>query len=182
LISILVCRLLGREEGFKRLSDILAPQLGNVAEIVHLADAGELTIGTKRNKLLDMANGEYCCFVDDDDTVAADYVSSIAEALKDSPDCAEMRGKIFWFNQWTEFRHSIRYCGWYANDGIFFRTPNHLNAIRTEICRDVRFPADKNAGEDVDFSKRVRRFLKTEGACSKNLYTYVPHLEKGPDA
>lgn len=176
LISILICRLVGRDESYNKLLSVLQPQIGTVAVIQELVDNGEMPIGEKRNTLLDMATGEYCCFIDDDDMVAENYVSAIANALSAKPDCAEIRGKIFWFNEWVEFRHSIRYCGWYTNDGIFFRTPNHLNAIRTEIACNTRFPDDSRGGEDAEYSKRIRKFLKTEGACPDILYMYVPHM------
>ena len=149
LISILVCMLKSREGSYREnLYPVLKKQIdtsnGN-AEIKEFCDNGELLIGTKRNSLLDLAAGEYCCFVDDDDMISADYVSEILSSIERNkyPDCVEIRGEIFWAKQWIEFRHSIKYCGWYTNDGIFFRTPNHLNPIRREIAQEVRF---KNMG------------------------------------
>jgi hypothetical protein len=174
LISILVCRLVGREELFNNLMRILRPQLKDIAEVIDFPDTGTIAVGEKRNRLLSMATGEYSCFVDDDDTVTDDYVSLITAALSEKPDCTELRGKIFYNNEWREFRHSIKYCGWYENEGIFYRTPNHLNAIRTDIAREVGFCATMSVGEDWDYSQRILPMLRTEGAINKPIYIYTP--------
>jgi glycosyltransferase involved in cell wall biosynthesis len=174
LISILICRLVGREEMFNNLMRMLRPQLGNIAEVVDFPDAGAMPIGEKRNRLLAMATGKYSCFVDDDDMISNNYVSLVVNALRNDPDCAELRGRILYNNEWRDFRHSIKYCGWYENEGIFYRTPNHLNAIRTDIAREAGFCATMSIGEDWDYSQRVLPMLKTEGAIEKAIYIYTP--------
>jgi len=56
------------------------------AELVLLEDAGGLPSGAKRNQLRDAARGDYLAFVDDDDSVADDYVEAIFDRLTDFPD------------------------------------------------------------------------------------------------
>lgn len=43
---------------------------------------GGLTIGEKRQALVDHASGDYICFVDDDDDVSNDYVASLLQACR----------------------------------------------------------------------------------------------------
>ena len=70
------------------------------------------------------------------------------------------------------FRHSIYFDGWYTKEGIHYRTPNHLSAVKREIALQVGF-VSKNVGEDHDYSKRLRPLLKKEVSVGeKPLYFY----------
>ena len=60
---------------------ITASNAQDIVEIITETDEGNLSVGTKRNKVLDRANGEYVCFIDDDDMVTPIYVSKIFIAL-----------------------------------------------------------------------------------------------------
>ena len=55
-----------------RMSDI---------ELLYLLDNKRRTVGAKRNALLDVARGEFISFIDDDDTVAPDYVRRVHDAI-----------------------------------------------------------------------------------------------------
>ena len=78
-LSILICSLEERKEEFlSRIISILTPQIkDNDVEIVILTDDGEMPIGTKRNLSLDVSNGKYVCFIDDDDIVSDKYVELV---------------------------------------------------------------------------------------------------------
>ena len=90
-LSILIPTLPQRFEMYEDLRDNLMEQMGQYAEQIELLTDDSLTdtIGTKRNRLLKEANGEYVCFIDDDDRVASSYVWNIMEALHAHPnvDC-----------------------------------------------------------------------------------------------
>lgn len=61
------------------------PHAGRVEVIVDV-DNGEATSGVKRQRLLRKAQGLYVAYVDDDDRVASDYVSSLLEGISQRPD------------------------------------------------------------------------------------------------
>ena len=174
-LSILICSLTSRNEKLVRLLDKFTEQLTNEVEVIHYIDNGEISIGAKRNELLEMASGEYCAFVDDDDMVSDDYVSKVLAAVESKPDCASLTGIIYFPNGASRmFDHSIEHDGWFTGqDGNFYRTPNHLNPIKTEVVKRFGFK-DMNSGEDFEFSNRIRWALHKEVKIPGEIYYYYP--------
>lgn len=135
-----------------------------------------LSIGEKRNTLLDMASGEYLCFFDDDDEPAKDYISTLLEAITHNPDCVSLRGIMTTNGLNPElFEHSLKYKEWKTtkNEIKYERYPNHLNCIKSEIAKQIPFP-NKNHGEDYDWSKKLHEsgLLKNEYYIDKVIYNY----------
>lgn len=175
ILSILICSLEDRKEKLNRLLKTLNDQKQKNVEILTNIDKGELSVGRKRNSLLSGAQGEYVSFVDDDDIVSPDYIETTLRALQSKPDCAMMWGLINWRGETKkQFIHSIQFAGWYeGSDGIFYRSPNHLNAVKKNIALKVPF-VEIDAGEDLDYSKRIRPYIKTEGEIDHPIYYYEP--------
>jgi len=174
-LSILVCSLESRADKLDRLMGALTPQLTTEVEVLTHVDSGEASIGKKRNELMEAALGDYVAYVDDDDMVSEDYVEKILTALDSDPDCASLTGIIYFANGRSAiFDHSIEHEEWKTGpDGIYYRTPNHLNAIRRSIASKVVFE-DLNFGEDKRFSDKVKPFLRTEVRISGEIYYYYP--------
>jgi len=167
LLSILICTLPDRAEGLEKLKKrIEACFDGKDFEIVIDSRDRSVPTGNKRNCLIDKACGEYCVFIDDDDDISDDYGSLIIEALESKPAVVGIQGIIHFIPPFRGvssglFIHSIEYLDWYSGfDGTYYRTPNHLNPVLTEIARDVRFNNFKWIGEDHDYSKRITKVLK----------------------
>lgn len=183
-MSILICSLVERDSLLKGLLISLERQITDDVEILVEKDNGEITIGEKRNILLERATGDYVVFVDDDDRVSNDYISKILKALSNSPDCCAIEGEITRMKRVRQrgrivrerctqkFIHSIQYDKWFKRDGIYYRCPNHLNPIRRELALQVKFLL-KNTGEDIDFSLRLRPFLRVEEYISGSIYFYA---------
>jgi len=175
ILSLLIPTLPKRKELFDRLLEDLKKQVGNKDNIEIASSPDEnLTIGEKRNILLQRASGKYCAFVDDDDCVCHNYIDLILDALKHSPDCCSLKGLITTdgFNAKT-FIHSIRYNNYFEKDGIYYRPPNHLNCIKTEIAKQFKFP-EKSFGEDTDWAMQICHsgLLKHEIWIEPVLYYY----------
>lgn len=142
-------------------------------------DDTRLSIGAKRNLLLNEARGEYVSFVDDDDTISSTYIQDIMEGLKSNPDCLSLRGVITWDGANPEiFEHSIKYNSYITHtlpvNGIKYeRYPNHLNVIKASIAKQFKFP-ELNHGEDTDWATQLRDsgLLKKEVYIDKVLYHY----------
>lgn len=187
-LSILICTVPARRELVERLlRDLWGQVLSRHLRIyqrsprmfeILVDDRVEPTVGEKRQSLLEKAHGHYTAFIDDDDGVAHDYIERLYKVLVDltaplTADCTSLVGVI------TEnggrpatFKHSIKYDGWYTKDGVHYRTPNHLNAIRRDLALQVGF-LPKNVGEDHDFSQRLRPLIKNEVSTGdKPLYYY----------
>jgi glycosyltransferase involved in cell wall biosynthesis len=180
ILSILTCTLHKRNYIFKKLCDALEEQIKFLHQVELLAnlDSGKKTIGQKRNELLCAAKGEYVAFVDDDDFISTDYISSILTAINyKKPDCCGIEGKIFLNKKLNKkFVHSIKYQNWSEENNIYYRCPNHLNPIKKKLALAVGFK-NLNSGEDHDFSERIKPLLKTEVYINKCLYFYYPSVK-----
>lgn len=185
-LSVLVCSVPARRAQLGRLLADLWHQIrslrppGSPREVEILVDDRQvITIGEKRQSLLERARGHFVAFVDDDDGVAFNYLERVVGALRASPDadCASLEGVITTAGGKPEvFRHSIAFDGWYTKDGIYYRGPNHLNSVRRELALQVGF-VSKNHGEDFEYSKRVKPFLKKEAPTGEGplyFYWYMP--------
>lgn len=179
--SILIPTLEKRKKDFlyiynKLMSQIKDNKLENAIEIVVLSDNGEMSIGTKRNKLLNMSKGEYTCFFDDDDDAHPEYISMIYnKIISEKPDCVSLVGIItFDGKNPKKFIHSLKYNSYFEKDNVYYRPPNHLNVIRKDVAIIFKFP-EKSYGEDTDWAMRVCRsgLLKTEAIINEPYYFYL---------
>ncbi len=177
ILSILICHLTKRKALLERLMACLQPQIDKanhaasfspmakkVVEVLIEEDDHVLSTGAKRNKLLGRARGGWCAAVDDDDLVCPRYIEKVLNALRSNPDCAGIEGSLIRAGQAPrKFVHSIKYDHWYEDKktGVYIRTPNHLNPVRTCLARQVCFP-DLTTAEDHCFSKRLYPLLSSE--------------------
>jgi len=162
MLDILICTLPERKESFEKLRHELTRQEEKVWSNfikIYYSDDVNMTIGEKRNYLLQQATSEYLCFIDDDDMVASDYLYQIAKALQALPDCCSLRGVITWNGINPEiFEHSIKYSAYKTNEITapvkYERYPNHLNVIKRNIAQQFRFPEIMH-GEDTDWATQI---------------------------
>ena len=146
-------------------------------EILVEVDGGQLSKGTKRNRLLEKAKGDYLAFFDDDDLPSKNYISLILSAVQTNPDCCSLLGEITIDGGVSEvFEHSLKYKVWKTNTSgpvKYERCPNHLNAIRSSLAKQIKFK-EINHGEDHQWSNDLQAsgLLKTEGTIHEVLYYY----------
>lgn len=179
LISILICTIPKRDTMFRGLIEELFsqqhPEPNGKVQI--LWDKSEHdSIGEKRNRLLDKAQGKYLAFIDDDDKVCRNYINLLLEAAEYDCDCASLKGEYSIDGKFDGiFEHSIKYDKWETTDGEikYLRHPNHLNAIRSSIAKQFKFP-EKNFSEDFDWSTAIHKagVLKSEHYIDPVIYYY----------
>lgn len=173
ILSILICTLPERAEKLNRLLDILASQLTGEVEILTDNKGRHITTGEKRNHLLRNANGIYSVFIDDDDIVSHDYIGKILQASRHNPDCITFRG---WMttNGSNRVNFVLRLGEKYEErNGMYYRFPNHITPIKTQIARQVVFE-NITHGEDYKWALQIndRNLLKTEFFIDSELYHY----------
>ena len=178
-LSILIPTIVGREETYNALIKQLSGQhKSSEIEICTEKDNKESPIGAKRNKLLQMARGEYVVSIDDDDTVSDNYIELMLKAIESGCDCASLKGIITTNGGDPRiFEHSLKYNDWRTNsDEVevkYERYPNHLNLCKASIAKQFRFP-ETTFGEDHVWSKAVHEAgaLKTEYYIDDIIYFY----------
>ena len=173
-LSILIPSLDSRKDMLEQLQSVINAQKTDAVEVVVVSDSGQMSIGQKRNMLLSQSRGQYVAFVDDDDMIPPDYVSRILKALESNPDCTSLTGRIVFSDGYSRpFIHSLKYDKWVDDhEGkVYYRPPNHLNAIRRDLAVKAGFPP-WNSGEDRYFSHHIRPMLRREEWIEGVLYEY----------
>lgn len=191
-LSILVSTIPRRLNNyFPQLMNKLLAQIGtrDDVELIGLFDNKKRSVGHKRNELLKMAQGEYLIFIDDDDNIADDYVTSIMDSLYANPDAdcivfdciTTINGDI---NNQTYSKYSIAYeyiqypevspnpfdsSARIANQ--WRGKPAHTMVYKSTLAKNHIY-INQNYGEDVDWVKRACRDIVKEVRIDKVLYFY----------
>lgn len=143
-------------------------------ELLYVMDNRRRSVGAKRNALLDMAKGDYVCFIDDDDMVATDYVQKITAAIAVGRKCVPPADVIVFPQRATIDGGVVHECT-YSLDYFIQRPPEarrqlaqtpdpnvlqwtgppaHTMAWRRGLLDGVRFE-EKNFGEDTAWVDRA---------------------------
>ncbi len=181
-LSVLICSVHTRRNSFLsiilnelyRQYDLLSETEQKDIEIIVLQDNKTLMLGTKRNYMVDMAQGQYVVFVDDDDRVNPLYLKKLLTATYKQTDCITFKAWVT-INEMDlaakECIYSIKYDVDANFEERYERIPNHICAIKREHARKVNYPAIPY-GEDSGFSKEIKKYLETEHFINEILYFY----------
>lgn len=185
-LSILILSIEGREEYLNRLLNFLYSEclkynlFDDIQVLLSKDKKGEHSIGLKRNICYQNSTSKYSMSLDDDDILKEKALPKMIHKLKtENPDCLRLEG-IYTENSKNpkKFIHSIQFTEYFEKDNVYYRPPNHLNAIRTEYAKQFKFP-EINHGEDTDWAMQICRskILKTESSIDMEyyIYDYVPN-------
>lgn len=170
-LSILIATMPIRANKLANLRQVLDRQITPDVEVITDISMS-YNIGTKRNKLLELASGKYVIFIDDDDLIGSDYIEKILEACKTNCDCMGISG-IITTNGGGEMPWHISkdYMNWFERKGVYYRTPNHISPVKRELAIKAGFPEIAFA-EDYGYSMRLLPLLRTETKIPGILYYY----------
>lgn len=170
-LSILIATMPVRATKLVNLRAVLDRQLTPEVEVITDISMN-YNIGTKRNKLLEMASGKYIIFCDDDDLIASDYIEKILKACESDCDCIGISGTITTngVNE-RQWHISKDFQMWFERGNVYYRTPNHISPVKRELAVQAGFP-EISFSEDHEYSMRLLPLLKTETKIPGNLYFY----------
>lgn len=176
--TILICTMPNREHYLNQLLATLEPQVAEtdgLVQILTLSDNGELTIGGKRNKLVEMCTTEYSSFIDDDDIVARNYVRSHLLKLTSNPDGVGFKGMMTVDGKRLGyFYHDDKFDTWRGDAKTgFIRCLNHWNVVRNEFRKVIPFPCI-NFAEDHEQSVKMKEagLIKKSEYINEIMYFY----------
>lgn len=176
ILSILLPTVTSRCDLFRTLKAEVDRQcIGQPVEVLVACDNKEISIGQKRQNLLQEARGEWVVFIDDDDGISKDYVESILGALKQDPDSVGFVIHCTFDGANDMLAKASRECEKWQ-EGLpgpysIFRTPYQKTPVRRSIALQVGFP-DLRYGEDRVYSDGILPLLKSEVFLDKILYYY----------
>lgn len=182
-LSILIPSTNDRNEMLYELLDHLHYQLyeenvNDEVEIITDIDNGEVSVGLKRQKLIEKAKGEWVVFIDSDDWPSNDYIEEIFLAMKDKPDVINFEGYMTTNGINREnFKISkdLPYITVQDAHGNkeYLRFSNHLSVIKRDIALKIGYK-DLRFAEDYDYAKRLKEsgLILTERYIPQSLYHY----------
>jgi hypothetical protein len=155
--------------------DAFHPSLGQIEVLVDDSKKfldGGLSIGKKRESLVHRAAGKYLCFLDDDDSIAPNYVETLVRLCQEDKDVCTFKNISKLDNFWMIIDMSLQYDNRQASPGyIINREPWHICPIRSSIAKQFPF-LDVNYGEDWEWMQEVLTLCKTEAKTDTVLHQY----------
>jgi hypothetical protein len=176
-ITFMIPTIQGREESLRNLMSSIHEKMGRLASHLHYTidlafDNREMSIGMKREHLVQNSKGKYSAFIDDDDDITDEYIEDLVETIRGSYPVMRLRGRI---DPYT-FTHSVAISldSPMAIGEVFVRPPNHLNPIMTDVAKLVHY-GDVVRGEDFDWAFRMAKsgFLTQEYSSDDNRIHYI---------
>ena len=179
-VTFLIPTIPGRETSLARLTSSIHEKMSRIApDIRYTIDIGfdnrEMSIGSKRQKMIQNSLGKYSAFVDDDDEITDAYIEDMREMIRGGYQVMRLRGQI---QQYT-FTHSLEYSltSPMAIGEVFVRPPNHLNPMMTDIAKFVPY-GNASQGEDLDWTIRMAKtgFLTRQYASEESRIHYIYNM------
>jgi len=156
----------------KLYAELQRQSSGLEVEVLYEEDNKQISVGAKRQKLLERAMGKYVCYFDSDDWPFSYYVKMIVDALETGPDCVGFLIHMTTNNLNPQVCcHSLRYPVWKNKvDGYdYVRNVTHFNPVLRELALKVGFK-DMRYGEDKIYSDAVTKLCKTEVFINKKIF------------
>ena len=184
-LSILVCSVHTRYNTFlPNIQAQLYDQLNALAEadqdrveIIVLVDNKQMMLGHKRNTMVEMAQGKYIAFVDDDDRIAPDYIATLLKATEKDTDSIVFTAEVSLNGEPAKPCYYSKDFGVdYNKSNAYYRIPNHICCIKREVSLKSSFP-NLLYGEDAGYGKLLLPHLKTEYKIDRVLYYYDYNAE-----
>jgi len=172
-LSILTPTIPTRASQVAKLQEKIQSQIGNLpVEHLVFCDNRQRSIGAKRQALVDIARGQYVAFVDDDDDISDDYVSSILIAIGHNPDVVTFRQRAIYNGLESDVHFGVNNLdGKFNAGGITFRAPWHVCAWKRDVVAGCLF-GESNYGEDLIWCEQARKRIKTASHIDLTLHTY----------
>jgi len=172
-LSILIATVPERQKTFNLITlSLLEQQTQSVQILSDNASRGEISIGAKRQRLLNRAEGDYVVFIDDDDVIMPNYIELILKALTTNPDCIDLNILMLTEGQNPQMcYHHLKNKAWHQVGKEYFRGVTQFNPVKREIALKVGFP-NLRFGEDQPYSNGITSLCKTSVLITEIIYLY----------
>ncbi len=181
LLSVLIPSIPSRFALAQKLFQNLESQVSDSpVEILMLVDNKSLSIGAKREALMQSCKGSFVAYADDDDEIAPNYISEIVSAVQENPSVdvitfkqnTVLDGKKFTVD--FDLNCKVPEQAQLMYDGNFRdikRPPWTVCAWRTSLAKKYHFP-DTGFDEDWQWVQQLMSEAKTQHKIDSVLHTY----------
>lgn len=184
ILSILIPTIPERGDMFTKLFNELHrqleymktfhPSLGDIEILVDSSKRfldGGLSIGKKRESLVKRAQGKYLCFLDDDESIAPNYMETLVRLCNEDKDVCTFRNITKLDNYWCIVDMSLLYPNQDAAPGVTLRRPWHICPVISVFAKLYSFD-DSNYGEDWSWMEKVLSHCETEAQSNFIIHQY----------
>jgi glycosyltransferase involved in cell wall biosynthesis len=152
------------------------PTLGEIEIVIDGSERfldGGLSIGKKREKLVNAANGKYLCFLDDDESIAPNYMELLVRMCNENKDVCTFWSIAKLDNYWGLVDMSLAYPDneELSANRIARRRAWHISPVRSKFAKLHTFD-DINYGEDWKWFEQVLKHCETEAHSTAILHQY----------
>ena len=184
-LSILICSVDTEERQIKlnKLISELHRQISKnfaeeIVEIIIDTDNMIKSVGQKRNDLIEKAQGEFICFIDDDDFIDENYLSMILYHLNTSIDILLIAIEHIenGINK-PKIIPSLYIDNLNTGEAVFKTNHFHLCPHKKSIAQNVLFEC-VNFAEDMMYSQKMVKHINNSYLISQPIYIYFDNLEK----
>lgn len=154
----------------------LHPMLGTVEILVDSSKRfleGGLSIGKKREAMVNRATGKYLMFLDSDENIAPNYTETLLRLCNQNKDIVTFRNftktDFYWCLVDMSLKNKVNEEA--TPDKIVYRRPFHICPVRTCYAQMYEFD-DTNYGEDFSWMSKVLSHCDTEAHTDKILHCY----------
>lgn len=152
------------------------PTLGEVEILFNDSESvnnGGISVGAKRDKLMRQAQGEYLCFIDDDELPSPNYLEALLRLCQLGADIVTFKSFYKCDGYWGVANMSLHHP---TNEqatpyGEFKRRPFHICPMKSSIAKNCSFP-DINNAEDWAYMEQVLAKCTTEVHTDQILHQY----------
>jgi glycosyltransferase involved in cell wall biosynthesis len=184
-LSILICSVETeeRQSKLKKLIAELHRQISKnyaeeMVEIIVDTDNMIKSVGQKRNDLIQKAQGEFICFIDDDDFITENYLSTILYHLNSGIDILLIAIEHIenGVNK-PKIIPSLFIDNLNTGEAVLKTNHFHLCPHKKSIARNVLFEG-VNFAEDMLYSHKMVKHINSSYLINEPLYIYFDNLEK----
>ena len=129
--------------------------------------------------MINLSNGEYFAFVDDDDDVEDWYIEEMLKAIEQKPDVITFLQHAHINNKDAviDFDLDHKENDIFVPDRVVKRMPFHVCGWRKNGCEDIEWK-ESNWGEDWIWAEQALRLAKTQVKINKHMHIYYYNSDK----
>lgn len=194
MLSILIPTIDSRKEKFSSLMLELDYQISickelheSLGEVKIIFDSsppyleGGVSIGEKRQALLNACETKYFCFLDDDERIAPNYIETLLRLCNENKDCCTFNSIYTNDDYWTIINMRLNNPNEEAKPGIIVkRNVWHVCPIKKELTNGIEFEK-LNHNEDWTFIEKILPRIHTDAHTDSIIHNYN-HSSKSSEA
>lgn len=171
--DILTTSIPHRHARLLSLLETLDAQMDASVRMILYRDNLEVPYGDKTRALVEASDADYVSCIDDDDSVAPDFIPQVLRALKKQPDYVGFR--VRWTRdgqrQWP-VEHNLEFGCWEDRPQLLCRDIAQFNPIRRELALPEAWAGGWRADRDWSDAVRATGRVKTQVFIPAEMYYY----------